>query len=318
MRPAVHRQQPRRWARQRVRWLLLMLLLHLAQPPCSLLFAWAAPTTSANLRHRLRVHGSRNRQQHLVAQSLGVIRSKPLLLHPLLMDYYKNHPTEDLAPQLARDASALKSSSPESQRRPQPRGWVSFYDEHPSLPNASKHAASLAPPPYLLNVLTKWPTKNADEPDDSQNDQLGYVISTSFPASMKDQKWSESNEAMSTSANLGHNSTVTPPEMGWFEKLRAKLTGYTPAPTMSPADISQNRLHYYADYDVMMGIRIAISLSSIISLFALFITYKSYCNARRQRLRSANCPAAGVDVGLTGSFSRSSHRSRSISAKPSQ
>ncbi|XP_015789606.1 serum response factor homolog B [Tetranychus urticae] len=40
---------------------------------------------------------------------------------------------------------------------------------------------------------------------------------------------------------------------------------------------------YYSDYDPMMGIRIAISLLGIIVLFAIFVVYKSHCNAKKAK-----------------------------------
>ena len=40
---------------------------------------------------------------------------------------------------------------------------------------------------------------------------------------------------------------------------------------------------YYADYDPMVGIRIAISLGLLITLFTIFILYKTQCNARKTR-----------------------------------
>ena len=44
----------------------------------------------------------------------------------------------------------------------------------------------------------------------------------------------------------------------------------------------KEKLNYYADYDVMMGVRIAYWLFSLFALFTLFIAYKSYCNSRKQ------------------------------------
>ena len=40
---------------------------------------------------------------------------------------------------------------------------------------------------------------------------------------------------------------------------------------------------YYSDYDPMVGIRIAISLGVLITLFTFFIFYKTKCNARRTK-----------------------------------
>ena len=54
---------------------------------------------------------------------------------------------------------------------------------------------------------------------------------------------------------------------------------------------------YYADYDPMVGIRIAISLGVLITLFTIFILYKTQCNARRtKRILSASLKAR--DHGL--------------------
>lgn len=300
-------------------------------------------------------------RQPLTTQSLGtIVRSKPLLLQkPFLMDYYKNHlesshMTDSISdsipmtfkstfnPSTPSTTFIHQSSQPQSQRLARPGrepNWMFSLDEQqissPSLHEEDAfNSDTLAPPPYLLNILTKWPTTPNVDQMDSQNDHPAYVISsaTSQPSFMNDQKRSsdtlQSSPLSTTDSDVDNNSnnnTVTVPDLTWFERLRAKWSGYTPTstPTLSPANISQNRLQYYSDYDVMMGIRIAISLSSIISLFALFITYKSYCNARKQRLRAANPisnPATGQDstssgpIGLTGSFSRSSRRSRSVSA----
>lgn len=46
---------------------------------------------------------------------------------------------------------------------------------------------------------------------------------------------------------------------------------------------SQHIPDYYADYDPMVGIRIAISLGVLITLFTIFILYKTQCNARKTR-----------------------------------
>ncbi|XP_053212307.1 uncharacterized protein LOC128395845 [Panonychus citri] len=54
---------------------------------------------------------------------------------------------------------------------------------------------------------------------------------------------------------------------------------------------------YYSDYDPMMGIRIAISLLGIIVLFAIFVVYKSHCNAKKAKrllpYRGSNRSASG-------------------------
>jgi hypothetical protein len=48
--------------------------------------------------------------------------------------------------------------------------------------------------------------------------------------------------------------------------------------------ISSNSVEdYYSDYDLMIGIRIAISLGALITLFAIFILYKTKCNARKTK-----------------------------------
>lgn len=44
----------------------------------------------------------------------------------------------------------------------------------------------------------------------------------------------------------------------------------------------KEKLSYYSDYDVMLGIRIAYWLFSFFSIFTLFIAYKSYCSSRKQ------------------------------------
>lgn len=41
---------------------------------------------------------------------------------------------------------------------------------------------------------------------------------------------------------------------------------------------------YYDDYDPMLGIRIAITLSILISMFTFYLIYKSYCNMKRAKL----------------------------------
>lgn len=44
----------------------------------------------------------------------------------------------------------------------------------------------------------------------------------------------------------------------------------------------KEKLSYYSDYDVMMGIRIGYWLFSFFSIFTAFIAYKSYCSSRKQ------------------------------------
>lgn len=59
---------------------------------------------------------------------------------------------------------------------------------------------------------------------------------------------------------------------------------------------------YYSDYDPMMGIRIATSLLIFITVFALFLIYKSHCNARKAKRI--------LHVGRKDSSRRSSSKKR--------
>lgn len=58
----------------------------------------------------------------------------------------------------------------------------------------------------------------------------------------------------------------------------------------SPSSIYSNSVsEYYSDYDPMIGIRIAIALGILITLFAIFLLYKTQCSAKRnQRLIQAS------------------------------
>lgn len=84
--------------------------------------------------------------------------------------------------------------------------------------------------------------------------------------------------------------------------------------------------NYYSDYDPVVGVRIAISLSVIILLFALFIIYKSYCNAKRtkrflemsirrtsSRRKSGQDSSAAAAAGPASGSGRRRSRSRSRS-----
>lgn len=50
-----------------------------------------------------------------------------------------------------------------------------------------------------------------------------------------------------------------------------------------PNDHKISEIEYYSDYDPYLGVRIALSLLAIIILFAIFLTYKSHCNAKRAK-----------------------------------
>jgi hypothetical protein len=62
-------------------------------------------------------------------------------------------------------------------------------------------------------------------------------------------------------------------------RLTVRLTEYQQTKQITSNSIDD----YYSDYDPMIGIRIAISLGALITLFAIFILYKTKCNARKTK-----------------------------------
>lgn len=56
-------------------------------------------------------------------------------------------------------------------------------------------------------------------------------------------------------------------------------------------------IDYYSDYDPMVGIRIGISLGALVTLFTIFILYKTKCNARKTR-RLFQASLRTRDLGL--------------------
>jgi hypothetical protein len=264
--------------------------------------------TFATTKHSHRHHYS-NHHPHLPHQRQSA--DSPLLSSLSTILTASSPPLIAFPPQV----STLKSASIELPQNDRPYSdWSQSYSAHASL-----SSATLVPPPYLLNVIAR--------PSQFTVSRLPALSDSDLTLNrpLNDQQWSDPN-VDPTSTNKSaiisdeeDHEELTEADFNWFERLRAKLTGRTlgsPMNSTSIALLNKTRLQYYSDYDVMMGVRVAVSLSTIISLFALFITYKSYCNARKQRLRSsvpAHCESANV-----GSFSRASRRSRSASTKANQ
>lgn len=74
---------------------------------------------------------------------------------------------------------------------------------------------------------------------------------------------------------------------------------------MAPADeqaqpslreYSRKELHYYADYDPLVGYRIAVTLGLLILLFIIFVLYKTHCHAKRNQKLIQNASAAAVSA----------------------
>lgn len=81
--------------------------------------------------------------------------------------------------------------------------------------------------------------------------------------------------------------------------LDAETSRMAPADEQAQASLreySRKELDYYADYDPLVGYRIAVTLGLLILLFIIFVLYKTHCHAKRNEKLIQNASAAAVSA----------------------
>lgn len=154
--------------------------------------------------------------------------------------------------------------------------------------NESEKSDRLIRPPYMYS---NYQQLTNDQSYDQFNDQLnnefnGHQLANSdkLDSKNKDKMIKINKTEIDQSIDnktLNDNKRKSSWFVKWLNKFGVKLNSNNPNTTLNVTAIKE-KLNYYSDYDVMMGVRIAYWLFSLFTIFTLFIIYKSYCSQRKQ------------------------------------